>query len=212
MLRKGLELVVRVSGGSVVSLPTKFGNFSAQVWVDSVSNVCHMLVFKKPWGDVPVVRLHSECLTGDVFGSFRCDCGEQLALALGVVEKQGGICLYLGGQEGRGIGLAQKLETYLLQESGVDTVEANKRLGLPVDSREYFVAAEILKNLGVYDINLLSNNPDKKDKLESCGINVVKMLQVEVLARAENYKYLKTKHDRMKHVFEQFSSKMEEGF
>ncbi|NJC22258.1 GTP cyclohydrolase II [Arthrobacter pigmenti] len=145
------------------------------------------------------MRLHSECLTGDVFGSHRCDCGEQLEQALELIQEQGGLVLYLRGQEGRGIGLANKLRAYALQENGADTVEANEQLGLPVDAREYQVAAEILEELGMTRIRLLSNNPLKRDHLERYGIAVVSMVPSQIPSRLENRRYLETKRDRLNH-------------
>ncbi|NOJ61213.1 GTP cyclohydrolase II [Arthrobacter sp. 260] len=150
-------------------------------------------------GTAPLVRLHSECLTGDVFSSFRCDCGEQLEQALQLITEQGGTVLYLRGQEGRGIGLANKIRAYALQDTGADTIEANEQLGLPVDSRDYQAAAAILHQLGLQSIRLLSNNPEKRDKLQLHGIEVTAMVPSEVPARAENQRYLQTKRDRLNH-------------
>jgi GTP cyclohydrolase II len=146
------------------------------------------------------VRLHSECLTGDVFGSYRCDCGEQLAYALELIAENGGTLLYLRGQEGRGIGLANKIKAYALQEAGFDTVEANEQLGLPVDARCYKAAAQILAEMGLHEIRLLSNNPDKQNRLASAGVRVVEMVPTEVPSREQNIRYLQTKKDRMDHL------------
>jgi GTP cyclohydrolase II len=192
-----------VSGGPIVKLPTAFGEFVAQAWVDEETGAEHLAVSSPAppgAGDVPLVRLHSECLTGDVFGSYRCDCGEQLAYALGLIKAEGGTLLYLRGQEGRGIGLANKIKAYALQEAGFDTVEANEQLGLPVDARSYKAAALILAEMGLTRIRLLSNNPDKKNRLAKAGVHVVEMVPTEVPSRAENLRYLTTKKERMEHL------------
>ncbi len=145
----------------------------AQAWTDLATGAEHLAV-SSPLppvdGQAPLVRLHSECLTGDVFGSYRCDCGEQLAYALEMINEFGGTLLYLRGQEGRGIGLANKIKAYALQEAGFDTVEANEQLGLPVDARCYKAAAQILADMGLHEIRLLSNNPDKQDRLAQAGV------------------------------------------
>ncbi|GHG40964.1 hypothetical protein GCM10012320_02910 [Sinomonas cellulolyticus] len=192
-----------VSGGPVVKLPTAFGEFVAQAWLDEETGAEHLAVSSPappPPGIAPLVRLHSECLTGDVFGSYRCDCGEQLAYALGLIRDQGGTLLYLRGHEGRGIGLANKIRAYALQEAGYDTVEANEQLGLPVDARSYRAAAQILAEMGQTSIRLLSNNPDKKRRLAKAGVHVVEMVPAEVPSRAENLHYLRTKKERMEHL------------
>ncbi|MFJ5956459.1 GTP cyclohydrolase II [Paenarthrobacter sp. NPDC092416] len=190
-----------VHGGPVVDLPTSFGLFRAQAWTDATTGAEHLAVSsRKPArGSAPLVRLHSECLTGDVFGSYRCDCGEQLDLALGLIGEQGGTLLYLRGQEGRGIGLANKMRAYALQEAGFDTVEANEQLGLPVDARNYEAAAQILLEMGLRKIRLLSNNPDKRIRLALAGVDVVDMVPTEVPVRDQNIRYLQTKRERMDH-------------
>jgi GTP cyclohydrolase II len=192
-----------VSGGPVVQLPGAFGNFVTQAWTDLVTGAEHLAVSSPnppADGKAPLVRLHSECLTGDVFGSYRCDCGEQLAYALEMIEAHGGTLLYLRGQEGRGIGLANKIKAYALQEAGFDTVEANEQLGLPVDARCYKAAAQILAEMGLHEIRLLSNNPDKQNRLASAGVRVVEMVPTEVPSREQNIRYLQTKKDRMDHL------------
>jgi GTP cyclohydrolase II len=192
-----------VSGGPVVQLPGAFGNFVTQAWTDLVTGAEHLAVSSPnppADGKAPLVRLHSECLTGDVFGSYRCDCGEQLAYALEMIEANGGTLLYLRGQEGRGIGLANKIKAYALQEAGFDTVEANEQLGLPVDARCYKAAAQILAEMGLHEIRLLSNNPDKQNRLASAGVRVVEMVPTEVPSREQNIRYLQTKKDRMDHL------------
>ena len=191
-----------VSGGPVVKLPTAFGEFVAQAWIDEETGVEHFAVSSPEApedGVAPLVRLHSECLTGDIFGSYRCDCGEQLAYALGLIKEQGGTLLYLRGQEGRGIGLANKIRAYALQEAGFDTVEANEQLGLPVDARSYRAAAQILVEMGLTRIRLLSNNPDKQHRLADAGVEIVDMVPTEVPSRVENIRYLQTKKERMDH-------------
>jgi GTP cyclohydrolase II len=192
-----------VSGGPIVQLPTAFGDFIAQAWTDHVTGVEHLAVSSPTPpldGIAPLVRLHSECLTGDVFGSYRCDCGEQLAYALELIQEEGGTLLYLRGQEGRGIGLANKIKAYALQEAGFDTVEANEQLGLPVDARSYHAAGQILAQMGMRRVRLLSNNPDKQNRLAQAGVAVVEMVPTEVPSREQNIRYLQTKKDRMDHL------------
>jgi GTP cyclohydrolase II len=192
-----------VSSGPVVQLPTAFGDFVTQAWTDLVTGAEHLAVSSPNApkdGKAPLVRLHSECLTGDVFGSYRCDCGEQLAYALEMIAENGGTLLYLRGQEGRGIGLANKIKAYALQEAGFDTVEANEQLGLPVDARCYKAAAQILAEMGLHEIRLLSNNPDKQNRLATAGVKVVEMVPTEVTSREQNLRYQQTKKDRMDHL------------
>ena len=191
-----------VSGGPIVQLPTAFGDFIAQAWTDLVTGAEHLAVSSPnppQDGKAPLVRLHSECLTGDIFGSYRCDCGEQLAYALEMIHAYGGTLLYLRGQEGRGIGLANKIKAYALQEAGFDTVEANEQLGLPVDARCYKAAAQVLAEMGLHEVRLLSNNPDKQNRLAKAGVKVVEMVPTEVPSREQNIRYLRTKKDRMEH-------------
>lgn len=201
-LRGNTAGVHPVLGGPVVQLPSEFGVFVAQAWTDLETGVEHLAV-SSPHppvdGVAPLVRLHSECLTGDVFGSYRCDCGEQLAYALELIQEHGGTLIYLRGQEGRGIGLANKIKAYALQEAGFDTVEANEQLGLPVDARRYNAAAQILAEMGLHSVRLLSNNPDKKNRLAQAGVTVVEMVPTEVPSREQNIRYLQTKKDRMDH-------------
>ena len=207
------NLAAGVVPGPEVQLPTPYGNFTARAWTDQRPGAEHLSVSAPGTGiqqdgaaaesgggpAAPLVRLHSECLTGDVFGSYRCDCGEQLEQALELIHLHGGTVIYLRGHEGRGIGLANKLRAYALQEAGADTVEANEQLGLPVDARDYQAAAEILHALGLNRIRLLSNNPDKRERLQQFGITVAAMVASEVPVRAENERYLRTKRDRMNH-------------
>jgi 3,4-dihydroxy 2-butanone 4-phosphate synthase/GTP cyclohydrolase II len=153
-------------------------------------------------GDEPVlVRIHSECLTGDVIGSLRCDCGAQLDCALAQVAREGrGAIVYLRGHEGRGIGLGHKLRAYALQDLGRDTVDANLELGLPIDSREYTTAAAILRALGIGRVRVLTNNPAKVAGLEQAGVDVAERVSLLTLPRPENARYLRTKQDRLGHV------------
>ena len=201
----GRDWGTAVVPGPEVQLPTAFGEFTARAWTDPRTGAEHLSVSAPGTGlqpdtaGAPLVRLHSECLTGDVFGSYRCDCGEQLEQALELIQLHGGTVIYLRGHEGRGIGLANKLRAYALQEAGADTVEANEQLGLPVDARDYQAAADILHNLGLHRIRLLSNNPAKRDRLQHHGITVEAMVPSEVPVRAENERYLETKRDRMNH-------------
>ena len=146
------------------------------------------------------MRIHSECLTGDVFGSHRCDCGEQLENALRCIEEQGeGIVIYMR-QEGRGIGLTNKIKAYTLQDQGYDTVEANVKLGFPPDMREYSLAAQMLRELDVKSVKLLTNNPEKKEDLERWGITVSKRVPIVIKANSINAKYLSTKKEKMRHM------------
>jgi 3,4-dihydroxy 2-butanone 4-phosphate synthase / GTP cyclohydrolase II len=148
-----------------------------------------------------LVRVHSECLTGDVFGSRRCDCGQQLEAAMQAVVARGrGVVVYLRGHEGRGIGLLHKLRAYTLQDRGLDTVEANLELGLPADARDYAVGASILADLGIHSVELITNNPEKQVALDAHGIVVSRRIAVPVEIHADNRRYLKTKRDRMGHA------------
>ncbi len=195
-----------VTGGPEVELPTAYGTFRARAWVENATGTEHLSVSAESVSAAaPLVRLHSECLTGDVIGSYRCDCGEQLSMALRLIQEQGGTLIYLRGHEGRGIGLANKLRAYALQETGADTVEANEQLGLPVDARNYQAAAHILAELGHSDIRLLSNNPDKQSRLLEYGIGVQELVPTQVPARIQNERYLLTKRDRMNHKLSLFT-------
>ncbi|NKX50053.1 GTP cyclohydrolase II [Arthrobacter deserti] len=196
----GAAVAEPVSGGPAVQLPTPFGVFAVRAWTDASTAVEHLSITSPvPAVEAPLVRLHSGCLTGDVFGSYRCDCGEQLDQALALIAEQGGTVLYLRGQEGRGIGLANKMRAYALQEAGADTVEANEQLGLPVDAQDYGAAAAILRAMGLEAVRLLSNNPAKRDKLAALGITVTEMVSSEVPSREHNRRYLQAKRDRMDH-------------
>ncbi len=184
-----------------VTLPTRWGPFTVRCW--RIDGIEHMsLVVPVPDGGVPLVRVHSECLTGDVFGSHRCDCGEQLHAAMGMVADRGGAIVYLRDQEGRGVGLFNKLRAYRLQEQGADTVAANELLGLPAEARSYESAATILRGIGMTSIRLLTNNPAKAVGLRAAGIEVVALEPDQVRARPENIGYLRTKRDRMNHLLD----------
>lgn len=180
-------------------LPTRHGEFRLHLYAFEGGEY-PVLLAGEVAGEGLLTRLHSECLTGDVLGSLRCDCGEQLDLALARIAREGrGALLYLTGHEGRGIGLAAKLRAYALQDLGLDTVEANQALGLPVDSRDYRAAAAILEHLGVRSVQLLSNNPAKARALQELGIGVPRQLAHEVPANPANQRYLATKRERMGH-------------
>jgi 3,4-dihydroxy 2-butanone 4-phosphate synthase / GTP cyclohydrolase II len=181
-------------------LPSRYGIFTTFAYEDRENALVHIALVADSLDEVPIVRLHSECLTGDVFSSLRCDCGEQLRQALQIIGDTGGILIYLR-QEGRGIGLANKIRAYSLQdEEGLDTVEANLRLGFPADPRTYQVAAIILAKLGIKKIKLLTNNPKKIYDLEKHGITVVERLPLVISAAPSNQSYLSTKRDKLKHL------------
>jgi 3,4-dihydroxy 2-butanone 4-phosphate synthase/GTP cyclohydrolase II len=187
---------------TAVQLPTEFGTFTAHGYRSLLDGSTHVALVV---GDVEgaedvLVRVHSECLTGDVFHSLRCDCGEQLAEAMRRVQAEGrGVVLYMVGHEGRGIGLANKLLAYKLQEEGADTVEANEALGFPADLRDYGIGAQILVDLGLSSVRLLTNNPKKLVGLEGYGLHVTEQVPLQVACGPENYRYLKTKKDKLSH-------------
>jgi len=156
-----------------------------------------------PDGGIPIVRVHSECLTGDAFGSVRCDCGPQLDKAIEMVAAQGGAVVYLTGHEGRGIGIVAKIKAYALQDQGRDTVDANTDLGLPIDRREYGAAAAILDDLGFNRVRLLTNNPAKVEALRASGIDVAERVPHHVGEHPENEAYRRTKAERMGHIMEE---------
>ncbi|MGF6886157.1 3,4-dihydroxy 2-butanone 4-phosphate synthase/GTP cyclohydrolase II [Nocardia sp. GAS34] len=185
-------------------MPTRFGEFRLMGYRDDSADTEHLaMVFGDPSGDDVLTRLHSECLTGDAFGSLRCDCGAQLEASLREVATAGrGVVVYLRGQEGRGIGLLNKLRAYELQDDGADTVDANLRLGLPIDARRYDAGAQILEDLGVRSVRLLSNNPAKQFGLEARGIPVTQRIPLQTDPTEHNVHYLRTKRDRMRHQLE----------
>jgi len=181
-------------------LPTKFGEYKLIIYRDKTNNQTHIALTMGSWVDEAVlVRVHSECLTGDVFGSLRCDCGLQLEKAMQIIalQKQG-VILYMN-QEGRGIGLVEKLRAYNLQDKGMDTVEANEALGHKIDLRDYGIGAQMLVDLGIKRIRLLTNNPRKIVGLEGYGLKVTERVPLEIAPNADNYKYLKTKKEKMGH-------------
>ncbi|RDI54293.1 bifunctional 3,4-dihydroxy-2-butanone-4-phosphate synthase/GTP cyclohydrolase II [Nocardia mexicana] len=183
-------------------LPTRYGEFRVLGYRDDDETEHLALVFGAPAGSGALARLHSECLTGDAFGSLRCDCGAQLDAALRAVAAAGrGVVVYLRGQEGRGIGLLNKLRAYELQDEGADTVDANLRLGLPIDARRYGAGARILADLGVESVRLLSNNPAKQSGLEAHGITVAERIPLQTKPTEHNVHYLRTKRDRLRHQF-----------
>ena len=195
------KLVDRVT---VTKMPTKYGEFTAYGYVNKLNGEHHIALVKGDIGDGKDVlcRVHSECLTGDTFGSLRCDCGQQFAAAMTQIEKEGrGILLYMR-QEGRGIGLINKLKAYELQEKGMDTLEANLALGFKGDEREYYIGAQILRELGVKDLNLLTNNPDKVYQLEEFGMEISKRVPIQMDATEYDLYYLKTKQFKMGHILQ----------
>jgi 3,4-dihydroxy 2-butanone 4-phosphate synthase/GTP cyclohydrolase II len=200
--RRNEKLVKRVAESS---LPTEFGQFQAYVFESVLDGEQHMALV---YGDIDsardlLVRVHSECLTGDALGSLRCDCGPQLHTALAKIAAEGaGIVVYLRGHEGRGIGLGHKIRAYALQEEGRDTVDANLEQGLPVDSREYGIGAQILVDLGVTSMRLMTNNPIKYGGLEGFGLNIVERVPLESRPTSFNIDYLRTKRERMGHLLE----------
>lgn len=184
-----------------VKLPTEYGSFKMKAYRQLSNGKLHLALYKGKWKatDEIVVRVHSSCITGDIFNSSRCDCGNQLKIAMETVEKEGkGIIVYLN-QEGRGIGLLNKMKAYELQENGKDTVEANIELGFKPDDRDYGIGAQILMNMKVKKIKLLSNNPTKKAGLEGYGIKIIKTIPLEIKSNRYNHLYLRTKRDKMGH-------------
>lgn len=191
-----------IERGEEVNMPTKYGNFRLIPFRQLDNGLEHVALIKGEWkSDEPVlVRVHSSCATGDIFGSYRCDCGEQLHMAMQQIEKEGkGVVLYMN-QEGRGIGLMNKIRAYKLQENGFDTVDANVHLGFKPDERDYGVGAQILHNLGITKMRLMTNNPVKRVGLESFGLEITENVPIEVAPNKFDIEYLRTKKDRMGHT------------
>ncbi|MFP5320731.1 MAG: bifunctional 3,4-dihydroxy-2-butanone-4-phosphate synthase/GTP cyclohydrolase II [Acidimicrobiia bacterium] len=200
--RKTEKLVKRVAEARI---PTQWGDFACYVYESTLDGEEHVALVRGNVSgeDDVLVRVHSECLTGDAFGSLRCDCGPQLQAAMArVAQEDRGVVVYLRGHEGRGIGLGHKLRAYSLQEDGQDTVDANLALGLPVDSREYGIGAQILVDLGVTSMQVMTNNPSKYGGLDGFGIKITGRVPLESVPNPENIKYLRTKRERMGHLLE----------
>jgi 3,4-dihydroxy 2-butanone 4-phosphate synthase/GTP cyclohydrolase II len=205
------HLVRRVADATI---PTEHGEFRAYAYESLVDGKTHVALVQGDVGDGEqiLVRVHSECLTGDVFGSLRCDCGDQLDTALAHIGKEGrGIVLYIRGHEGRAIGLTHKLRAYRLQDQGLDTVEANEELGFPADPRDYGIGAQILVDLGVRSMRLLTNNPSKRAGLEGYGLSIVERVPLETSPTAENIGYLRTKREKLGHLLDHLEAPTAEG-
>lgn len=184
-----------------VNMPTKYGQFTLVSFIENLTGMNHLALIKGSWTDnEPVLtRVHSSCFTGDILGSFRCDCGDQLHKAMQMVEAEGQGCILYMNQEGRGIGLVNKLKSYKLQEEGMDTVEANIHLGFKMDERDYGVGAQILRHLNISKLRLMSNNPRKRAGLKGYGLEIVDIVPIEIEPNDHNRKYLQTKRDKLGH-------------
>ena len=195
-----------IERGEEVSLPTRFGDYKIVPFRQKSNGAEHIALIKGSWeANEPIlVRVHSSCMTGDIFGSLRCECGDQLQKSMALIEKAGkGVIVYMM-QEGRGIGLLNKIAAYKLQDQGLDTIDANLHLGFKADERDYGVGAQILRNLGITKMKLLTNNPVKRVGLEGFGLEVVEIIPIEIEPNIYNQKYLKTKRDRMGHHLRNF--------
>lgn len=186
---------MRINISNIANLPSRFGDFKIQTFAEGIKE--HLVIFKEPLGEQPVVRVHSECLTGDAIGSLKCDCRDQLEFALEKINKDGGMVIYLR-QEGRNIGLLNKTNAYALQDKGLDTVQANHQLGFQTDERSYEIVETILEHYNIKKIKLLTNNPKKIESLN--GIEIVDRLPIIIKSNKYNEKYLKTKKDQMGHM------------
>ncbi len=196
------RFVERIGAANV---PTEWGSFNCVAYRNTIDGIEHLAFVKGEISDgAPVLtRVHSECLTGDVFGSKRCDCGQQLSAAMQRINEEGrGLVIYLRGQEGRGIGIGHKIRAYSLQDEGYDTVDANTELGLPIDSREYGTGVQILADLGVHKLRLITNNPAKYGGIAGHGIEIVERVTIATELTPENETYLRTKRDRLGHIFD----------
>jgi 3,4-dihydroxy 2-butanone 4-phosphate synthase/GTP cyclohydrolase II len=203
-LFKNESLIIR---GEEVPLPTQFGFFRIVPFLQESNGAEHVALIKGEWKeDEPVlVRVHSSCMTGDIFGSLRCECGDQLHKSMEIIEKEGkGVIVYML-QEGRGIGLINKIAAYKLQDQGLDTIEANLHLGFKADERDYGVGAQILRSLGIRKMRLLTNNPVKRVGLEGFGLEVTEIVPIEIKPNKYNHRYLKTKRDKMGHHLQKFN-------
>ncbi|MHB1090376.1 MAG: bifunctional 3,4-dihydroxy-2-butanone-4-phosphate synthase/GTP cyclohydrolase II, partial [Ilumatobacteraceae bacterium] len=201
--RRRHERLVEKMGSA--NVPTNWGIFTCIAYRSTVDGIEHLAFVKGDVSDgAPVLtRVHSECLTGDVFGSKRCDCGSQLAVAMQRINDEGrGVVVYLRGHEGRGIGIGHKIRAYSLQDEGFDTVDANTKLGLPIDSREYGIGAQILADLGAHKLRLITNNPAKYGGIAGYGLEIVERVAIDTGTTPENEAYMRTKRDRMGHVFD----------
>ncbi|MCD6351168.1 MAG: GTP cyclohydrolase II, partial [Armatimonadetes bacterium] len=209
--RRTEKLVNRVAEAA---LPTRFGNFRVVVYETTVGEQTYLAVVKGDPGqcDAPLVRVHSGCVTGDALGSLKCDCGAQLEAALRKIEEEGcGVVVYIPSHEGRGIGLSNKIKAYHLQDQGMDTVEANLALGLPVDMRDYGLGAQVLADLGVRRMRLMTNNPRKYAALSGYGLEVVERVPLETPPTEYSERYLQTKRDKMGHLLSGGPQAEEEG-
>ena len=201
--RRHHERLVEYIGAAPV--PTEWGTFTCHAYRSTIDGIEHLAFTQGDLstGGAVLTRVHSECLTGDVFGSRRCDCGPQLDAAMKLIAAEGrGIVVYLRGHEGRGIGIGHKIRAYSLQDEGLDTIDANLQLGLPVDSREYGIGAQILADLGAQELRLMTNNPAKYGGLGGYGLSVVERVAIEIPPTPENEKYLRTKKERLGHLIE----------